>query len=117
MKEKKIIEKLVNKEIKLYEVENFVGGNKKKASYIRASALEKILDIKIPNIKNTCINQYPSMPASPTLGSFQIPATIAGPVKMNGDYAKGETYVVLGTTEGALTESVYRSFKMINMNG
>ena len=73
--------------------------------------------VSIPNIRATCIKNYPSMRASPIIGSAQIPLAIAGPVKINGDYAKGEYPVLLATTEGAVTESVSRGCKVINESG
>ena len=51
------------------------------------------------------------------IGSAQLPLGIAGPVKVNGDFASGEYYLPLATTEGALVASVNRGCKVINESG
>ncbi len=51
------------------------------------------------------------------VGAARIPMGIAGPLKMNGEYAKGETYIPLATNEAALVAGVQRGIKAINMAG
>ncbi|HJK62774.1 MAG TPA: 3-hydroxy-3-methylglutaryl-CoA reductase, partial [Methanocorpusculum sp.] len=42
------------------------------------------------------------------IGCVQIPVGVAGPVVVNGEYAKGEFWLPLATTEGALIASINR---------
>ncbi|MEC7824744.1 MAG: hydroxymethylglutaryl-CoA reductase, partial [Pseudomonadota bacterium] len=42
---------------------------------------------------------------------------VAGPVKIDGEYAKGEFLVPLATTEGTLVASYNRGMKLLNMSG
>ncbi len=65
------------------------------------------LDEKIASVKN-CENM---------IGAAQIPLGVAGPLKLVGDYAKGDYYIPLATTEGALVASVSRGCKAIGQNG
>lgn len=51
------------------------------------------------------------------IGAVQIPLGVAGPVKINGSFAKGEFYLPLATTEGALVASVSRGCKAITQSG
>lgn len=51
------------------------------------------------------------------IGATQIPLGVAGAVKINGDYAKGEFYVPMATTEGALLASVNRGMSVITKSG
>lgn len=51
------------------------------------------------------------------IGCVQIPLGIAGPLKLEGNYAKGEYYIPLATTEGALVASVNRGCKAITLSG
>ncbi len=51
------------------------------------------------------------------IGMSQIPTGIAGPIKVNGQYAKGNFYVPLATTEGALVASVNRGMNIITKSG
>jgi hydroxymethylglutaryl-CoA reductase (NADPH) len=51
------------------------------------------------------------------IGVTQIPIGIAGPIKINGDHAKGEFYVPLATTEGALVTDYHIGMKVITRAG
>jgi hydroxymethylglutaryl-CoA reductase (NADPH) len=50
-------------------------------------------------------------------GVAQIPIGLAGPIRINGEYAKGEFLVPLATTEGTLVASYNRGIKVINLSG
>jgi hydroxymethylglutaryl-CoA reductase (NADPH) len=50
-------------------------------------------------------------------GVAQIPMGFAGPVKVNGEHAKGEFIVPLCTSEGTLVASYNRGMKLINASG
>ncbi len=51
------------------------------------------------------------------VGVAQVPIGIAGPVKINGEYAKGEFIVPMATTEGTLIASYNRGIKVLNICG
>ncbi|RKY42673.1 MAG: hydroxymethylglutaryl-CoA reductase [Candidatus Makaraimicrobium thalassicum] len=51
------------------------------------------------------------------IGVCQIPVGIAGPLKINGDHAKGDFYVPLATTEGALVMTYHRGMKALSRAG
>lgn len=51
------------------------------------------------------------------IGAVQVPVGIAGPLAVQGEYANGEFYVPLATTEGALVASVNRGCKAITSAG
>jgi hydroxymethylglutaryl-CoA reductase (NADPH) len=50
-------------------------------------------------------------------GVAQVPIGLAGPIKVNGEYAQGEFLVPLATTEGTLVASYNRGIKVINLSG
>ncbi len=50
-------------------------------------------------------------------GVAQVPIGFAGPIRVNGEYAKGEFYVPLATTEGTLVASYNRGMKVLNLSG
>ncbi len=50
-------------------------------------------------------------------GVAQIPIGFAGPIKMDGEFAKGEFLVPLATTEGTLIASYNRGIKVLNLSG
>jgi len=51
------------------------------------------------------------------IGVAQIPIGLAGPLKVNGEYAQGEFLIPMATTEGTLVASYNRGIKLLNMCG
>lgn len=50
------------------------------------------------------------------IGAVTIPLGIAGPLRINGDHIKGDYYIPLATSEGALVASVNRGCKAISFS-
>ena len=50
-------------------------------------------------------------------GVAQVPVGFAGPIKVIGEYAKGEFLIPLATTEGTLVASYNRGIKVLNLAG
>jgi len=51
------------------------------------------------------------------IGVAQIPIGLAGPLLVNGEFAKGEFFVPLATTEGTLVASYNRGMKLLRESG
>ena len=51
------------------------------------------------------------------IGVAQVPVGVAGPLLVNGEYASGEFYVPLATTEGTLVASYNRGMKLLREAG
>jgi hydroxymethylglutaryl-CoA reductase (NADPH) len=51
------------------------------------------------------------------IGAIQVPLGVAGPLRVNGEYAKGDYYIPLATTEGALVASADRGSSVITACG
>jgi hydroxymethylglutaryl-CoA reductase (NADPH) len=51
------------------------------------------------------------------IGCAQVPIGIAGPLRINGEYAQGDFYVPLATTEGTLVASYNRGIKLVSEAG
>ncbi len=51
------------------------------------------------------------------IGVAQVPIDLAGPLLVNGEYAKGEFFVPLATTEGTLVASYNRGMKLLRESG
>ena len=51
------------------------------------------------------------------VGVAQVPIGLAGPLRVNGEHAKGEFYVPLATTEGTLVASYNRGMKLLREAG
>jgi hydroxymethylglutaryl-CoA reductase (NADPH) len=50
-------------------------------------------------------------------GVAQVPVGFAGPIRVNGEHAKGDYLVPLATTEGTLVASYNRGIKVVNLSG
>lgn len=51
------------------------------------------------------------------IGAAQVPIGLAGPLLVNGEFAKGEFFVPLATTEGTLVASYNRGMKLLRESG
>ncbi|HEY9206856.1 MAG TPA: hydroxymethylglutaryl-CoA reductase (NADPH) [Candidatus Methanoperedens sp.] len=51
------------------------------------------------------------------IGAVQVPLGVAGPLRVRGEYAKGDFYIPLATTEGALVASADRGCSVITACG
>ncbi len=90
----------------------------------RCEAIEKKAGAALKAIKDTNVDNCSLLEDGRILsgiemkvGAARIPMGIAGPLKINGEYAKGETYIPLATNEAALVAGVQRGIKAINMAG
>ena len=50
-------------------------------------------------------------------GVAQVPIGFAGPLRVNGEYARGDFVIPLATTEGSLVASYNRGMKVLNLAG
>ncbi len=119
MEFEELVEKVASGEIKLHQVEKYTDGDKKLATEIRRKALEKKLGVKLEDIGHYSIdpNRLIGKNIENMIGVVQIPMGVAGPLKINGEYAKGEFYIPLATTEGALVASVNRGCSALTEAG
>ncbi|MBN2423300.1 hydroxymethylglutaryl-CoA reductase (NADPH) [Candidatus Woesearchaeota archaeon] len=114
LSDEEIIDKLINKEIKFYRLDELLG-DEKKATLLRLKAVEKISKKKFIHINKFTISPKNARPnIENMIGSIQVPLGIAGPVQVCGEYAKGDFFLPIATTEGALTASVNRGCSVIN---
>ncbi len=113
-----VVEKMLKGEIKLHEAEKVLG-DANKATIARRMFLERKLGIKLSAIGSTTIdfNEVVGRNCENTIGAAQIPIGIAGPLKVIGDYANGEYYIPLATTEGALVASINRGCRAVTLSG
>lgn len=114
----KLVQKLMDGSISISRLEEIVG-NANLAALIRRIFLERKLGINLSSIASTILDfevLYGKNIENP-IGAVQIPVGVVGPLKINGEYARGEFYVPLATTEGALVASVSRGVKAITLSG
>jgi len=112
-----ILSRLKDGSLKLYELEKEVPAVD--SIRIRRGFIESETGTTLDNlgifsidvervVKRNCENM---------IGTVQVPVGIAGPLLVNGEYAHGNYYLPLATTEGALVASVNRGCTAITKAG
>jgi len=112
-----LVKKVVRGEVGFHDVQKFTdAGN---AVEVRRRALEELTKAKLEHMGKYSIDLgfATNRNIDNPIGVTQVPVGVAGPVKVNGEYAKGEFYVPLATTEGALVASVNRGMRAITLSG
>jgi hydroxymethylglutaryl-CoA reductase (NADPH) len=118
MDKEEIIKRIASGELKLYQVdENF--SSRKEAVDARREAVSRMTGARLDNIGNYSYDAevVTKKNVENAIGAVQVPLGVAGPLKINGEYAKGEFYVPLATTEGALIASVNRGCSVCTLAG
>nr|WP_148217871.1 hydroxymethylglutaryl-CoA reductase (NADPH) [Methanothermus fervidus] len=117
MNEKEVLKKLLKGEIKLYEVDKYLSADK--ATKVRRKFIEEVTGTKLEHVSKYTIDMENALRKNieNSIGAVQIPLGVAGPLKINGEYAKGEFYVPLATSEGALVASINRGCSAITESG
>lgn len=115
-----IIQKLKDGEMKLYQVEKYTSSIEE-AIDIRRKFIEEISNTNLDTIGKYALDMDSASKKNieNPIGTIQVPIGVAGPLKINGEYAKNneEFYVPLATSEGALVASVNRGCSTITEAG
>jgi len=117
MNEKEIFKGLRSGELRFHSLDKIYGS--KKATEIRRKFLEDLTDKEYPAISNNSLDfdKVSGKNAENTIGAAQIPMGMIGPMRVNGEYANGEYYIPLATSEGALIASTNRGSSVITQSG
>ena len=114
-----LLHNLKDKKTKLHEIEEYYGHDYKKA---RESRLQFISDSTSQNLialKNFSLDESKLYKKNieNLIGSIEVPLGVAGPIKINGDFANGSYYIPMATTEGALVASTNRGCSIVSKSG
>jgi hydroxymethylglutaryl-CoA reductase (NADPH) len=110
-----IVQKLVKGELKLHQIDLPAA----RAVELRTTAIEKLTGTSLDELRNYTIDPEPVSQRNieNMIGAVQVPVGIAGPLRVNGEYARGDFYIPLATTEGALVASASRGCKAVTSSG
>lgn len=113
-----LVEKVTKGEIKIHELDKLLGSSNL-AVLVRRRFIERKIGSQLPSLASTIIDfdEVVGKNIENPIGAVQVPVGVIGPLKINGEYAKGEFYVPLATTEGALVASISRGAKAITLSG
>jgi hydroxymethylglutaryl-CoA reductase (NADPH) len=109
--------KLKNGSVKLYELEKDLPPLD--AIRVRRGFIEKETGTSLENlgIFSIDIERVVKRNCENMIGTVQVPVGVAGPLLVQGQYAQGNYYLPLATTEGALVASVNRGCSAITKAG
>ena len=118
VEEKEIIDKLLNGEIKLHQIEKYTE-NIDESVDMRRKFAEAVSNTKLDHLSNYSLSMEEAVKRNieNPIGTVQIPVGIAGPLEVHGEHAEGDYYIPLATSEGALVASVNRGFSVIKAAG
>ena len=118
MDKEEIIEKLLAGEMKLYQIDKHTK-TATEALDIRREFIEKYSDCKLDQISNYTLDMELAFAKNieNPIGTIQVPIGVAGPITINGEYAKDDFFIPLATSEGALLASVNRGCSAITAAG
>lgn len=113
-----VVRGIVEGRISLHKASEILG-NENAAALARRLALERMLGVSLSSIGSTIIDfeELRGRNIENPIGAVQVPLGVAGPLLVKGDYADGEYYIPLATTEGALVASINRGCKAITLSG
>jgi len=116
-KESEIHTKLRAGSLKLYELEKQIAPVD--AVRVRREFIEHETGTTLENIGifSIDVDRAATRNCENMIGAVQVPVGVAGPILINGEYAKGAFWMPLATTEGALIASVNRGAGAITKAG
>ncbi|WNY23013.1 hypothetical protein MmiHf6_03090 [Methanimicrococcus hongohii] len=115
--EKALLEKMISGEVSLRKIEEYA--DKDGSAKLRRAYLEANKNISLDHVSTYTFDTetVAKKNIENLIGAVQIPLGVAGEITIKGDYAKGNYYLPLATTEGALVASVNRGCSIITKSG
>lgn len=111
------LERLKNGSLKLYALEKELPAGE--AVRVRREYIEEVSGTPLPSIGSSTlpVGAAAERNCENMIGMVQVPVGVAGPLRIRGEYADGEYFLPLATTEGALVASVNRGCSAITGAG
>jgi hydroxymethylglutaryl-CoA reductase (NADPH) len=115
--DRRLLEKLKTGEVGFHKIDKKPDTDA--AIELRRAAVSELTGLEFFHIKNYSfdIEKVTDRNIENMIGAVQVPLGVAGPLRINGEYANGEFYIPLATTEGALVASAHRGCSVITACG
>jgi hydroxymethylglutaryl-CoA reductase (NADPH) len=115
--DRRLLEKLKTGEVGFHKIDSKPDTNT--AIVLRRSAVSELTGTKFDHIANFSfdVEKVTKRNIENMIGAVSVPLGVAGPLRIKGEYADGEFYVPLATTEGALVASAHRGCSVITACG
>ncbi|MBW6518054.1 MAG: hydroxymethylglutaryl-CoA reductase (NADPH) [ANME-2 cluster archaeon] len=117
IQKEEIIGKVVSGQLKLHAIDKLVGPVEGVA--VRREAITRMTGTDAKSLGSFSIDaaEVVGRNIENMIGAIQLPLGIAGPVTIRGEYATGNFYLPLATSEGALVASTNRGCTVISACG
>lgn len=115
--DRELLRKLKTGKISLHEIDRTLEAGD--AIELRRTAVSELAGTPFEHIGNFSfdIETVSKRNIENMIGAVQVPLGVAGPLRVNGEYANGDFYIPLATTEGALVASADRGSSAITACG
>ena len=115
--DRELLEKVKRREVSFHEIDKALDVNA--SIELRRTAVSELTGTQLSHISNYSmdVENVTKRNIENMIGAIQVPLGVAGPLRVNGEYAKGEYYIPLATTEGALVASADRGSSVITASG
>ncbi|QZA89479.1 hydroxymethylglutaryl-CoA reductase (NADPH) [Salinarchaeum sp. IM2453] len=109
-------DRVLNGDLRLHELEDYT--DRETAIAVRQEVIKEQTGTSVNAIDRYGFSEEEIEPnIENAIGGTEIPIGVAGAVSISGNYASGEYYLPLATTEGALVASVNRGCSVIDKAG
>ncbi|MCX9083691.1 MAG: hydroxymethylglutaryl-CoA reductase (NADPH) [Candidatus Methanoperedens sp.] len=115
--DRELLEKVKRHEISFHEVDKILDVHA--SIELRRTAISQLTGTIFDHISNYSmdVEVVTKRNIENMIGAIQMPLGVAGPLRVNGEYAGGDFYLPLATTEGALVASADRGCSVILASG
>ncbi|HEY9246709.1 MAG TPA: hydroxymethylglutaryl-CoA reductase (NADPH) [Candidatus Methanoperedens sp.] len=112
-----LLKKLKSGQVSFHEIDRMLGPDA--AIKLRRAAVSELTGTGFNHIDHFSfdVEDVTRRNIENMIGAVQVPLGIAGPLRVKGEYADGDFYIPLATTEGALVASVDRGCSVITSCG
>lgn len=111
-----LLKKVKRGEISFHEIEKMLDPNA--SIELRRKAVSELTGTTFNHISNYSLDveNVTKRNIENMIGAIQVPLGVAGPLRIKGEYARGDYYIPLATTEGALVASADRGCSVITVS-
>ncbi|MCZ7401647.1 MAG: hydroxymethylglutaryl-CoA reductase (NADPH) [Candidatus Methanoperedens sp.] len=115
--DRELLEKVKRHDVSFHEIDKILDANA--SIELRRTAISQLTGTQFKHISNYSIDVevVAKRNIENMIGAIQVPLGVAGPLRINGEYARGDYYIPLATTEGALVASADRGCSVITASG
>jgi hydroxymethylglutaryl-CoA reductase (NADPH) len=115
--DRELLEKVKRHDISFHEIDKILDPHA--SIKLRRTAISQLTGTQFDHISNYSMDvEVVSMRnIENMIGAIQVPLGVSGPLRVNGEYASGDYYIPLATTEGALVASADRGSSVITASG